>query len=86
MHKCLALQFRGKMTRRYIHINVSIAFNTTKEANQVIEHTISGHSNKKIRVITNTVASLAQLRPDTESWLVLYDAIRGEVLIIQGDL
>lgn len=47
---------------------------------------LSGNLHKKLIVYTNTAVSLEQLRSDTKSWMDLLDNVKGDVLIIQGDL
>ena len=60
---------RGKMTRRHICINVSITIQSTRYVKKVLELTLSGNSNKKPIVYTNTAACLEQLRSDLELWM-----------------
>lgn len=52
----------------------------------MLSETLSDNFAKKCIVYTNTVSCLDQLKVDTEQWLDTSDEIRGDALIIQGDM
>ena len=75
-----------KMSRRHIKLNVSITFKRSKEVKDVLKYTLRGNINKKVIVYTNTAEFLETLRSDIESWLDLSDDIKGDIIVIQGNL
>ena len=75
-----------KMSRRHIRLNVSITFKRSKEVKDVLDYTLRGNINKKVIVYTNTAEFLGTLRSDIESWLDLSDNIKGDIIVIQGNL
>ena len=74
------------MSRRHIKLNVSITFKRSKEVKDVLDYTFRGNINQKIIAYTNTAEFLESLRSDIESWFDLTDNIKGDIIVIQGDL
>ena len=52
----------------------------------VLRDTLFGNLNKKCIVYTNTASCLDQMQSDIELWLDGNDDIKGDVLVINGDL
>lgn len=77
---------RDKMSRRNICINVSFTNQSSHTVKKVLVSNLGDNIHKKAIVYTNTAACLDQLRSDIEAWMDLKDAVKGDVLVIQGDL
>ena len=77
---------RRKMARRNIRINVVFTLQTTRVIKAVLKSTLSDNLNRKCIVYTNTASCLDQLKVDIEHWLDSSDGIKGDALIIQGDM
>ena len=52
----------------------------------VLKNTLSDNLDKKCIVYTNTANCLDQLKVDVDYWLDSGDVIKGDLLIIQGDM
>ena len=77
---------RQKMARRNISINVAFTLQTTRVIKTVLTSTLSDNLDKKSIVYTNTANCLDQLKVDVEHWLDSSDDIKGDALIIHGDM
>ena len=77
---------RRKMARRNIRINVVFTLQTTRVIKAVLKSTLSDNLNRKCIVYTNTASCLDQLKVDVEHWLDSSNGIKGDALIIQGDM
>ena len=77
---------RDKMARRNITINIKFTTQTTRYIKTVLHGSMCGNLNKKCIVYTNTASCLDQLKVDIEQWLNSSDDIKGDVLIIHGDM
>ena len=74
------------MARRNIRINVEFTLQSTRVIKRVLKSTLSDNLNKKCIVYTNTASCLDQLKIDVEHWLDSSDGIKGDALIIHGDM
>ena len=77
---------RRKMARRNIRINIVFTLRTTRVTKAVLKSTLSDNLNRKCIVYTNTASCLDQLKVDVEHWLDSSNGIKGDALIIQGDM
>ena len=77
---------RKKIAQRNIRINVEFTLQSTRVIKRVLKSTLSDNLNKKCIVYTNTVSCLDQLKIDVEHWLDSSDGIKGDALIIHGDM
>ena len=73
------------MTRRNIRINRNFTSQPTCHKKTIIHDTMYDNLSKYI-VYTNTASSLDMLKVNIESWLNSNDKIRGDTMIIQGDM
>ena len=74
------------MARRNIRINVDFTTQRLRCIKLILEDTLSGNLDKKCIVYTNTSSCLEQMQADVESWLDMNENIKGDVIVIHGDL
>lgn len=77
---------RDKMARRNIKFNVKFTSQTTSHIKTVLSDTLSDNFTKKCIVYTNTGFCLDQLHVDIKQQLDSSSDIRGDALIIQGNM
>ena len=77
---------RRNMARRNISIGVSFTNQSTRLVKKILTVNLHDNLNKKAIVYTNTASCLDQLKCDIESWMDMNDEVKGDVLVIQGDL
>ena len=77
---------RDKMARRNIKMSVLFTQQTTRYIKTVLQNSLSSNVDKKCIIYTNTASCLDQLKVDIEQWLNASDDIKGDVLIIHGDM
>ena len=77
---------RDKMARRNITIHIKFTTQTTRYIKTVLHRSMCGNLHKKCIVYTNTASCLDQLKVDIEQWLNSSDEIKGDILIIHGDM
>ena len=77
---------RTNMARRNIRINVDFTTQRLRCIKLILEDTLSGNLDKKCIVYTNTSSCLDQMQADVELWLDMNENIKGDVIVIYGDL
>ena len=77
---------RDKMARRNIKMSVLFTTQTTRYIKTVLTNSLCDNIEKKCIIYTNTASCLDQLRVDLEQWMNSSDNIKGDVLIIHGDM
>ena len=74
------------MARCNIAIDVDFTCQFTRCIKELIKRILTGNLNKKCIVYTNTVSSLVWLKTDLEIWLDMSYDIKGDVIVVQGDM
>ena len=77
---------RDKMARRNIKMSVLFTTQTKRYIKTVLTNSLCDNIEKKCIIYTNTASCLDQLRVDLEQWMNSSDIIKGDVLIIHGDM
>jgi len=77
---------RDKMAQRNIVMSIKFTTQTTRYIKTVLHRSIFGNLDKKCIVYTNTASCLDQLKVDIEQWLNSSGDIKGDVIIIHGDM
>ena len=74
------------MARRNIRIHVDFTTQRLRCIKLILQNTLSGNFDKKCIVYTNTSSCLEQMHADVELWLDMHANIKGDVIVIYGDL
>ena len=74
------------MTRRNIQINVIFTIQRLRVIKSILKETLVGNLDRKCIVCTNTAFYLDAMQYEIELWLDTNDDIKGDVLVINGDL
>ena len=74
------------MARQNIHIHVDFTTQRLRCIKLILENTLSGKFDKKSIVYTNTRSCLEQMQADVELWLDMNENIKGDAIVIYGDL
>ena len=77
---------RTNMARRNIRIHVDFTTQRLRCIKLILQNTLSGNFDKKCIVYTNTSSCLEQMHADVELWLDMHANIKGDVIVIYGDL
>ena len=77
---------RDKMARRNIRINVVFTIQRLKTIKTILKETLVGNLDRKCIVYTNTASCLDLMQSEIELWLDMNDEIKGDVLVINGEL
>ena len=77
---------RDDMARRNIRINCSYTIQRPRLIKGVLNDTLGTNLDRKCIVYTNTAASITELQTSLELWLDMEDKIKGDIIVITGDL
>ena len=77
---------RTNIARRNIRIHVDFTTQRLRSIKVILEETLSNNLNKKCIVYTNTSSCLEQMQADIELWLDMHETVKGDVIVIYGDL
>lgn len=77
---------RKNVSRRNVSINGSFTNQSSWNVKKVLVSNVGDNVNKKAIVYTNTASCFEHLCSDVKAWMEMNGEMKGDALVIQGDL